>query len=925
MNKTCKKLVSVVLTGMLIAGAAPVGAYAASPAAPADTGQSKAISQTVTAASEKGDAAPPVGEVAFKRAYFRQSSFIDNIYLAKASAQLAMASANYYDPGDDPQQTDPSLNADKLLNTLESIGFRDVKANSYYSVPDLPDSIGAALGHMTVTQDGKEYTLIAVVPRSEAYKQEWVGNFEIGGGDLHEGFKAARDEILRFTKQYIQENQITGDVKIWMGGHSRGASVANLLGGFLAGGGAAYLGDEVRISPQDIYCYCFATSPCIRAGAANAEVLSVAGKRDGRYGKYDTDGPAFAYSGEGVVDPEADIYGGIKKYVNPEDIVSKLPPAQWGLTSYGTEEPVAGDATWEEMLAQIKVVQANLYDLYANADPAKFTWYRFDLASLRLPELSPNSDPADLTFDPSDLSSLGLVPDPKKSGGMKEFLDDRIAVLTEMTPTNEDYVTSGFQELTEAFGGINGLLLYGNQDYIFGDQGTAAMALAKPLVLTYLAYASERIRAEYAEEGVELSEAEAMGVFLGEFCSYISGLEVPEEPTADFIVLAYAEFVAQNPDSAVVHSILGPISGSLDRMPDVVKTALLSFTPYGRWKKASNEEILRNILIACARGPVKGTTAALAFKDAAAVRNQLYDQMSNVLADYPELDAAIDHGQGSLTDLSAVLLKMLLEDKTGSADANDGEAGGTEQEGEPGGVGQEGQQGEGGGEDPGEETVEVSLADAADSSLKEALTPILYNAAAKGDELYKAKNPEYYEDVTAHIENLLDHITLARRALTYLLFYSPEKENIVEASLANACTFAGNMSMYMPAHRNQGYIAWTCARVAKSSEDPYAAVEYLPQEMKVKVTKKTWTFKSSALKKKKKTFTAMKVTGQEGSVTYKKKSGSSKLTVNASTGKVTVKKGAKKGTYQIKVQVCAGKTEEYRAASKTVTIKVRVW
>ena len=41
-------------------------------------------------------------------------------------------------------------------------------------------------------------------------------------------------------------------------------------------------------------------------------------------------------------------------------------------------------------------------------------------------------------------------------------------------------------------------------------------------------------------------------------------------------------------------------------------------------------------------------------------------------------------------------------------------------------------------------------------------------------------------------------------------------------------------------------------------------------------------------------------------------------------GKVTVKKKTKKGTYTMKVQINAKATSAYKAASKTVTIKVKV-
>ena len=49
-----------------------------------------------------------------------------------------------------------------------------------------------------------------------------------------------------------------------------------------------------------------------------------------------------------------------------------------------------------------------------------------------------------------------------------------------------------------------------------------------------------------------------------------------------------------------------------------------------------------------------------------------------------------------------------------------------------------------------------------------------------------------------------------------------------------------------------------------------------------------------------------------------------KNTFNKKNGKFTVKKGTKKGTYKIKVKVTAKGNKTYKAASKTVTVKIVV-
>lgn len=95
---------------------------------------------------------------------------------------------------------------------------------------------------------------------------------------------------------------------------------------------------------------------------------------------------------------------------------------------------------------------------------------------------------------------------------------------------------------------------------------------------------------------------------------------------------------------------------------------------------------------------------------------------------------------------------------------------------------------------------------------------------------------------------------------------------------------------------------------------------------------KTVTLKKAKVKKKNQTIKlakAMKVTGKQGTVTYKKLSVSKKkyakkFVVNKKTGKITVKKGLKKGTYKVKIKVSHTATKNYKAGSKTATVTVKV-
>ena len=92
--------------------------------------------------------------------------------------------------------------------------------------------------------------------------------------------------------------------------------------------------------------------------------------------------------------------------------------------------------------------------------------------------------------------------------------------------------------------------------------------------------------------------------------------------------------------------------------------------------------------------------------------------------------------------------------------------------------------------------------------------------------------------------------------------------------------------------------------------------------IKTKTTSKT--VKMATLKKKAQSFKIGASVNSKGKITYSKVSGDKKLTVNKTTGVVTIKKGSTKGTYKAKIKISAAKKGNYKAATKTVTVKVTV-
>lgn len=97
----------------------------------------------------------------------------------------------------------------------------------------------------------------------------------------------------------------------------------------------------------------------------------------------------------------------------------------------------------------------------------------------------------------------------------------------------------------------------------------------------------------------------------------------------------------------------------------------------------------------------------------------------------------------------------------------------------------------------------------------------------------------------------------------------------------------------------------------------------------MKVTRVNKTYKVKNLKKKAKSFKAIKVSGQKGTVTYTAKAANAKskkaLKFNKKTGKITVKKKTKKGTYKMTITVTDKGNANYAKSvvKKTVTVKVK--
>lgn len=272
-----------------------------------------------------------------------------NQKLATMSYELAVASIS-----SEREDKTPEGYANKSRNLrayLEDNGFIDFDTNQYYKEKMTTDTFGVACAHKSINDNGTPYTLLAIVPRSAGYEAEWGGNFEMGEYGDHAGFRKGREIVLEFAKQYIADHGISGDLKVWTAGYSRGAGVTNQVGAALIADPVGFLGESVNLTPDNLYCYTYGTPKS--AGSPEADFGAPTDSK-------------FNY-----------IHNTWESY----DIVTVAPPEGFGFTRYGSNYSYADRGDKDRMLTQLDQTNAKVYELYMNGgDPDFFTPKKVDLS-----------------------------------------------------------------------------------------------------------------------------------------------------------------------------------------------------------------------------------------------------------------------------------------------------------------------------------------------------------------------------------------------------------------------------------------------------------------------------------------------------------------------------------------------------------------
>ncbi len=171
------------------------------------------------------------------------------------------------------------------------------------------DHVAYSVGQKEVKYNGETYIMYCVPVKGTSGNAEWFSNFNLGTGNDHEGFYKAANEVLDNLYAIFNSDGYDANHRIiWLSGHSRGAAVANIIGGKLSESGR-------YASTSNIFAYSFAC-PSVSKNANTS-------------------------------------LNNVYYFNNPGDLIPALPLREWGYKCYG--KPMYADmGNWDNVCYQFK-------------------------------------------------------------------------------------------------------------------------------------------------------------------------------------------------------------------------------------------------------------------------------------------------------------------------------------------------------------------------------------------------------------------------------------------------------------------------------------------------------------------------------------------------------------------------------------------
>lgn len=270
--------------------------------------------------------------------YFTQTGYNYRQDLATVTMAMCFAAGNVADPA--RYKEGPA----NLINFFDQIGFKDFEANKDFTERPGRNTFGVGIANKVIYIDGEKYTVIGIGLRGCGYYAEWAGDLNVGLEGEHTGFAICRDTALTFLKDYLAKHtEITGKVKLWCTGYSRGAAGTNMLGGaiddIIASGGS--IGKNVELSADDMYFYCYEPP-------MGADVNKIG----------------------------SSIYNNIHNIVNYNDLVVKVAPECMGFGRYGVDH-VLPSAKLDDNYDVLKADMLEVFSTFENAGTYRIDNFKY--------------------------------------------------------------------------------------------------------------------------------------------------------------------------------------------------------------------------------------------------------------------------------------------------------------------------------------------------------------------------------------------------------------------------------------------------------------------------------------------------------------------------------------------------------------------
>ncbi|OLA42268.1 MAG: hypothetical protein BHW36_06610 [Firmicutes bacterium CAG:24053_14] len=327
-----KRALSIVLVLVLLVSIAPMSVFAA------DNGYDTITGTIMFNAGHDDMETDHPCPFTYSDGYFTETAYKYRQDLAAVTMAMCLAAGNVADP--ERYKEGPA----NLEDFFEQIGFEDFEANADFTNRPGRNTFGVGIANKEIRVNGEKYTVIAVGLRGCGYYAEWAGDLNVGLEGEHTGFAICREKALAFIQTYLaKHSEISGKIKLWCTGYSRGAAGANLLGGalddmYLSG---ASVGKNVTLSPKDMYIYTF-----------EAPMGADASKVSGR------------------------IYENIHNVINYNDLVVRVAPDCMGFARYGVDH-VMPSAKLDSNYAQLKESMLKVFSTFENAGKYRIDDFKY--------------------------------------------------------------------------------------------------------------------------------------------------------------------------------------------------------------------------------------------------------------------------------------------------------------------------------------------------------------------------------------------------------------------------------------------------------------------------------------------------------------------------------------------------------------------